>query len=117
MDFIHINKMNFLFPTKSEKTNEDPEVGGGMLTSDQHSPTTNSPLITFPSSHIWKCGHIQIDRHAALFFSQLGISLSIIALCTYNLIAHHDDCNNNQYYSGLLTMVIGIWTPSPKMKK
>ena len=65
---------------------------------------------------MWKCGNVIMDRQVVLYFSQLGISLSVLSLCMYNLVVHYDDCNNNQLYSGLLTMIIGIWTPSPKMK-
>lgn len=68
-------------------------------------------------NRVWRCGKLSIDKQAALFFSQLGISVSILSLCIYNLITHYDDCESNQLYSGLITMIVGIWTPSPKMKK
>jgi hypothetical protein len=65
----------------------------------------------------WRSCCLLVDRRALLFFSQLGISISIMGLCIFQLINHHDDCDSNQLYSGLLTMLIGIHLPQPKMRK
>ena len=65
----------------------------------------------------WKSCCLLVDRRALIFFSQLGISISVMALCIYQLITHHDSCDSNQLYTGILTMLIGIHLPSPKMRK
>jgi hypothetical protein len=65
----------------------------------------------------WRSCCLLVDRRALLFFSQLGISISVMGLCIFQLITHHDDCDSNQLYSGLLTMLIGIHLPQPKMRK
>ena len=65
----------------------------------------------------WTSCCITMDKRAVLFFSQLGISVSIMGLCIYQLITHHDNCDSNQLYSGILTMLIGIHLPQPKLRK
>ena len=60
---------------------------------------------------------LTIDKRALQFFSQLFICITVIVLCMYNLIEYPDDCNSNQMYTGLLTMIIGIYIPNPKMTK
>jgi hypothetical protein len=65
----------------------------------------------------WRSCCFLFDKRAVIFFSQFGISISIMGLCIYQLITHHDDCDSNQLYSGLLTMLIGIHLPTPKMRK
>ena len=72
---------------------------------------------TIKLENTWKSCCLLVDRRALLFFSQLFISCSVMGLCIYQLITHHDNCDSNQLYSGLLTMLIGIHLPAPKMRK
>ena len=65
----------------------------------------------------WKSCCLVVDRRAVLFFSQLSISMIVLTLCVYNLVVHHDNCDSNQLYTGLLTMIIGVWIDAPKMRK
>lgn len=60
---------------------------------------------------------LTVDRRALQFFTQLGVSLIVMTLCIYNLVIHHDDCDSNQVYMGLLTMIIGVYIPTPTMTK
>ena len=60
---------------------------------------------------------LKTDKRALLFFSQLSISLITLLVCIYQLITHHDDCENNQLYSNILMMILGVWVPQPNMKK
>ena len=65
----------------------------------------------------WKSCCLTVDRIALQFFTQLSISLIVISLCIYNLVQYPDNCDNNQVYMGLLTMVIGVYVPTPTMIK
>ena len=65
----------------------------------------------------WSSCCFTVDKRAVVFFSQLLITLSVVVLCIYQLIKHHDNCDSNQLYSGILSMVIGIYLPTPKIKK
>ena len=60
---------------------------------------------------------LTMDIRAVKFFSQLSISISILALCISQLVTHYDDCNSNQMYSNILMMIIGVWVPAPEYKK
>ena len=63
----------------------------------------------------WTSCCLKVDRSAVIFFSQLSISIGTISFCLYQLI-HLTECEQQQTYSSLLTLVLGVWLPSPKMK-
>jgi hypothetical protein len=67
--------------------------------------------------NVYKSCCLLVDKRALLFFSQLGISISVLAVCIFQLIKHYDDCNSNQMYSNILMMIIGVWVPAPTYKK
>lgn len=78
----------------------------------------NIERAVLENENMWRsCCGATIDKRAVVFFSQLLITLSVVILCIYQLIKHHDNCDSNQLYSGILSMVIGIYLPSPKIKK
>ena len=58
-----------------------------------------------------------IDLRAVKYFSQLLICITVITLCIFNLVEYPEDCNSNQVYIGLLTMIVGVFIPSPKLSK
>lgn len=62
------------------------------------------------SSCCFKC-HVQ----AVVFFSQLFISLVVIFFCITQLYLYND-CDTNQLYTGILTLVLGTWLPQPSFK-
>ena len=65
----------------------------------------------------WKscvCG--SSDKRAVLYFSQLSILLLVMGFCFVQLV-RLPDCGDQQLYSSILTMVIGILIPSPKMSR
>ena len=64
----------------------------------------------------WSSCCFNIDPHAAIFFSQLSISIGCIGFSIYQLIKL-EDCNSQQAYMALLLMILGVWLPSPKYKK
>lgn len=68
-------------------------------------------------NNLWRCcsGSV-IDQRATRFFTQLLISLVVITVCVYQLVSL-DNCEAQSLYSGLLTMVIGVWLPSPNLSK
>jgi hypothetical protein len=63
----------------------------------------------------WTSCCLEVDKNAVQFFSQLGISIGVISFCLYQLV-HLTECEQQQAYSSLLTLVLGVWLPSPKMK-
>jgi hypothetical protein len=65
----------------------------------------------------WSSCCLKTDRRAVIYFSQLSISCSAMALCMYQLIKYPDDCNHNNLYIGLLTFLLGVYLPQPKINK
>ena len=65
----------------------------------------------------WKscCGNT-IDSRALVFFSQFSIAILILSFCIFQLI-QSDSCERDSLYSSILTLVLGVFLPSPKMNK
>ena len=71
------------------------------------------------SSYMWVCCCSKsgtTDKRIIVFFSQFSITLIIIFFCIYQLILSNS-CESDQLYMSLLTLVIGIYLPNPKMRK
>lgn len=56
----------------------------------------------------WKSCCFQLEPESSLFFGKIGISLSVICLCSYQLITLKD-CSYQSLYSSLLSSVITFW--------
>ena len=69
------------------------------------------------SDDTWRSCCIIMDRKAAIYFTQLFISLIIIAFCLTMLFLHPTDCNKESTYIGLLTFTIGVHLPNPKFDR
>ena len=82
-------------------------------------PTTskfNQKHQEFLDQYIWRsCCGMKLDKRVVLFFSQFLIAMMIISFSLYQL-NKSNDCNHNQLYLGLLTLIIGIFLPNPKVK-
>jgi hypothetical protein len=65
----------------------------------------------------WKscCGNT-FDSRATIFFSQFTIAMVVTSFCIYQLI-HEESCEAQGLYSSILTLILGVFLPSPKMKK
>ena len=61
------------------------------------------------------CGNT-IDARATIYFSQFSIAIMIISFCIYQLV-QSDSCERDSLYSSILTLILGIFLPSIKMKK
>ena len=65
--------------------------------------------------NLWRSCCLVTDRRMIVFFSQLIIALSVISFSFVQLV-RNDECESNQLYVGLVTMIIGIFLPSPRVK-
>jgi hypothetical protein len=80
-------------------------------------------LVTIPEENVhnvvddnlWRSCCLVTDRRMIVFFSQLVIGLSVISFSFVQLV-RQDQCESNQLYVGLVTMIIGIFLPSPRVK-
>ena len=55
------------------------------------------------------------DKRALQFFSQFTICVGVLLFSMYKLI-NSEECEETQVYIGLITMIIGIYLPNPKIK-
>ena len=64
----------------------------------------------------WVSCCFRTDRRAVIYFTSFSLSASVLILCIYQLLTK-DDCNSNQLFLGLLTFILGVYFPNPKIQK
>ena len=62
----------------------------------------------------WRSCCWTVDKRALLYFGQKGVGILIIEFCVTMLI-QNQDCVTFSHYSPLLTLVVGIMIPAPKL--
>jgi hypothetical protein len=92
------------------------------ISDNDNKNSKNSAVITIDElerkielENVYKSCCLLVDKRALLFFSQLGISVSVLSVCLYQLLTHHNSCESNQMYSNILMMILGVWIPQPRM--
>ena len=73
-------------------------------------------LLEKKYDNTWQSCCLTLDKRATIFFSQLTIAMTVTIFCIYQLI-HLDNCEAQSLYSSILTLVLGVFLPSPKMRK
>ena len=63
---------------------------------------------------IWRSCCFRLDKRVVVFSSQLLISLMIISFSLFQL-TKNDTCEHQQIYIGLLTMILGVYLPQPRV--
>ena len=81
----------------------------------QHKIELENNQVQFAHKYTWKSCCLQVDKRALSFFTQAGFSAAIVGFCIVMLITAQD-CETFSRYSPLLTLVIGVWLPSPQLK-
>ena len=64
----------------------------------------------------WRSCCLKTDPDAVIFFSQLTIALITIGFCIYQLSVS-ESCERDSMYSGILSLVIGCYLPTPSIKR
>jgi len=76
----------------------------------------NRQRVIIKDDYIWRsCCGMLVDKRVVVFTSQFIITLMIITFSLYQL-AQGNSCEHQQFYSSLITMLIGIFLPSPRVK-
>ena len=65
---------------------------------------------------VWESCCLKVNVHAVLYFTQLAVMLIGISFSIYQ-ITKLSRCEDQTPYFGLLTSLIGIFLPSPKLFK
>ena len=63
----------------------------------------------------WQSCCLTLDKNFVQFFTHMSILLLIIVFCIYKLVVQND-CESQRGYMGLLTFILGILMPQPKIK-
>jgi hypothetical protein len=64
----------------------------------------------------WSINSYVLDRRSVIYITHVSISMIMILFCMYQLVML-EGCHSQQLYSSLLTLVIGIYLPSPSVPK
>jgi hypothetical protein len=110
-DSVSMELDNVLTPVQSQSRRLvlRPQQDGGQ---DIKVVPVNS--VGIPQKYLWRSCCMEFDSRAVVFFSQLIISTGVMMFCIYQL-ATHEDCETQKSYSSLLTFLIGIHLPAPKI--
>lgn len=64
----------------------------------------------------WTLGTCKVDRRAVMYFSQLAISAVTLGFCMARLSSEDSKKNDeNAIYMNIISMIIGIYLPTPSM--
>ena len=69
----------------------------------------------FEHKYQWNSCCLRVDKRALSFFTQAAFSGCIVAFCI-TMLCTAQDCATFSRYSPLLTLVVGVWLPSPQLK-
>ena len=82
----------------------------------QHDIHVDDEEREFQHENVWKSCCIRSDKRAILFFSQVLTGVGIITFCVAMLVTN-TDCATFSRYSPLLTLVVGILLPNPRLNR
>ena len=66
----------------------------------------------FNHTYTWNSCCLKVDKRAVSFFTQALFSLITISFCITMLATHPD---SDGKYASLLTLVLGVWLPNPRL--
>jgi hypothetical protein len=74
--------------------------------------------VDTPNSDVrWRsCCFGDVNKEAMVFFTQVIILFCFLIFCCFQLVKV-ESCEGQQLYSSLVTLVLGILCPSPRIKR
>ena len=82
----------------------------------QHKIEVEDDERKFKRDNTYNSCCLRVHKRALNFFTQASFSASIVIFCITMLVSNQD-CGTFSRYSPLLTLVIGVWLPSPQLKQ
>jgi hypothetical protein len=64
--------------------------------------------------YVWRSCCTYIDGRVMQFLVQSLVCSLVVCFCMYMLF-RSEECTHQQLYSGILTMVLGVFIPNPKI--
>jgi hypothetical protein len=97
------------------------------------SPPPNSPVVDHEldrlklehqidmdnnvAANVWKTSCLAVDRRCLIFMNQVMFSLAIMIFSMFKLSDNELDTEQHMVYLSLLTTIIGIFLPSPSLRR
>ena len=78
----------------------------------EHTILVEDDERAFSHEYTWTSCCLKMDKRALSFFTQAFFSLITICFCIVMLVKSPGD---SEKYGNLLTFVLGIWLPNPKL--
>ena len=72
--------------------------------------------VEFERVYMYKLCCAAVDKRALTFFAQTLFSITIASFCI-GMLARNQDEKTFDRYMPLLTFIVGVWIPQPKMSK
>lgn len=82
----------------------------------QHKIAVEDDERRFQHETVWTSCCVRVDKRAVSYITQVVFSGAIISFCIA-MLATDQECPSFSRYSPLLTLVIGVWLPSPRMQQ
>ena len=73
-------------------------------------------VVPTESPTMWRSMCLTMDKNAVQYFTTIAIICGIMGFCIYKL-STDESCAGQTAYMGLLTLLLGILSPSPAFKK
>ena len=64
----------------------------------------------------WRSCCYDLNKNAVMYFTTISIIVGIMVFCIYKLTTN-ESCENQTAYIALLTLLLGLVSPSPVFKK
>ena len=87
-----------------------------VIKETEHKLAAEKSEREFVHKYQWSSCCLKVDKRALSYFTQAAFSGAIVAFCITMLITDQD-CDTFSRYSPLLTLVVGVWLPSPQLKE
>ena len=81
----------------------------------QHQIDVDDENRKFEHDNTYKSCCLTIDKRALNFFTQAIFSGAVVGFCI-TMLSTNTDCDTYSRYASLLTFIVGVWVPNPRMK-
>ena len=83
---------------------------------DQNPPLGLMEESDDDSGAVWRSACLECDKDFVVFICTYVMIAMVTVFCFYQLI-HLPNCSDQSSYLGVLGLILGIFVPSPSMKK
>jgi hypothetical protein len=69
------------------------------------------------AANVWQASCMKFDRRCLIFMNQVVFGMTITIFCMFKLSNDDLDVEKHMVYLSLLTTIIGIFLPSPTLRR